>query len=195
MCLRQIVLLIGFFYLPFNLSAQVDSLIIKGHLRLLVGSEITIPKEVSIDINHYFRFELSDSLGNFTFYNLKPGNYKLIARGLGYETLDTMIVLGNQSLSKINLLMKTKCDVDSAIAEKDIIKKKPRLLLIGSIAPIFYKNQNIFERKFHIIYHDYGDNPPAIECVVQYNKRIFEYLDLKFGKIWRQEVRQDVIGL
>jgi hypothetical protein len=193
--MRQIMLLIGLFYLSHNLSAQGDSLIINGHLRVLVGDEITIPQEVSIDINHYYKFELSDSLGNFKFDKLKPGNYKLIARGLGYETLDTTIVLKDQSLSNLSLLMKAKCDVDRNIAEKDLKIKKPRLLLIGSIAPIYYKNQKYFERKFHIRYYDYGDTPPAIECVVQYNRRIFEYLDSKYGKIWRQEVRQDVIGL
>ena len=189
------MILFGLVYLSHDLSAQFDSLTISGSLRVLVGDEIYIPQEVSIDINHFYRFELTDSLGNFKFDNLKPGSYRLNARGFGYETLDTMIVLKDNALPNLSLLLKVKCDVDKYIAEQDLKKKKPRLLLIGSIAPIYYKNQKYFERKFRIKYYDYGDTPPAMECVVQYNRRIFDYLDSKYGKNWRQEVRQDVIGL
>ena len=172
-----------------------DNYIMSGFVRVLVGGRVETPFEVSVEIKQLHRLEISDSSGNFSFKNLKPGNYRLSTRGLGYVSYDTLITLIDKSIVNLSLLIKANCNVDRIVAEKDIKRKRPRLLLVGSIAPVYYPKQDEFEKKYHIQYYDFGDSPTAEECIIQYNRMIFEYLDSKFGKTWRQEVRRDVIGL
>lgn len=182
--------------LSLNLNAQnnENNLRISGSLKLLVGLEILTPEKATLQIKPTYKVSISDSLGNFHFENLKPGKYNLQVIGFGYQNLDTLVTLENESLEDLNLLIVANCEVNREIAERDIKKKKPKLLLVGSIAPVVYPDQYKFEKKFKIEYYDFGCVTPANECIIQYNERIFEYLDEKYGKSWRKEVRTDVIG-
>ncbi len=188
--------LVLMFIIGINLRAQNnnDTLEISGNLKLLVGLEIVIPSEVTLQIMPTYKVVISDSLGKFNFDNLKSGKYNLKVMGLGYQNVDTLISLENKSIQDINLLLIADCEVNKEIAEQDIRKKKPKLLLVGSIAPVIYPDQNKFEKKYKIEYYDFGCVSPANECILQYNERIFEYMDEKYGKSWRKEVRKDVIG-
>lgn len=88
------------------------------------------------------------------------------------------------------------CTFNRERALKDIQNKKPSLLLQGGIISVVKASDKDFEEKYKISFWDFGcvmsDN---IECIIAYNKTIFEYLDKTFGKKWRQEIRKDVIGL
>ena len=114
--------------------------------------------------------------------------------GFGYQRLDTLVTLEEKSIKDLNLLVTTDCEVNREIAERDIKRKRPKLLLVGSIAPVIYPDQHKFE-KYNVQYYDFGCVTPANECINQYNERIFQFLDDKFGKKWRKGIRQDVIGL
>ena len=168
---------------------------ISGKIKVLVGLDITIPSEITIKIEPLNRYEVTDSLGIFRFDNIKPGKYRIKIVESRYLQTDTLIELKHNSITNLNLLIKAVCDVDETIAERDINENKPRLLLRGGIAAIFYYNQHDFEKKYNISYFDFGCVGPARECIVHYNKRIFQYLDSKFGKEWRKDVRRDVLGL
>ena len=137
---------------------------------------------------------MTDSLGDFKLNIKKPGEYKINLSGIGYQKCDTTINL--QQKDSLNLYIKVaNCDINDTTAKHDIIKRKIQLLLVGGIVPIRFNNQNDFEKKYGLKYVDYGDQIPAsLECLALYNKTIFEYLDNKFGKSWRFEVRPDVIG-
>ena len=67
--------------------------------------------------------------------------------------------------------------------------------MAGGIAPVVYIHQNKFEKEFNIVYHEFGCVAPNHDCILKYNQVIFKYLDTKYGKRWRKEVRKDVIGL
>jgi hypothetical protein len=69
------------------------------------------------------------------------------------------------------------------------------LLLSGGIAPVYSPKEDKFEQKYMVKYHDFGDVAPDIKCITTYNKVIFQFLDKKFGKSWRKDARNDVIGL
>ncbi len=70
-----------------------------------------------------------------------------------------------------------------------------RLLLLGSIVPIGNtREDDLFEKTYQLRYADFGCVMPPVGCVIQYNRRIVEYLDATFGQEWRKSVRKDVVG-
>ena len=189
-------ILTGLFFLTINVYAQdeTDTLWISGNVKVLVGNEIFNPNIADILIRQHNLYEISDSNGNFKFSNLKSGKYKLEVLGFGHETFDTLIILNDKPVDNLNLMIIADCEINKEVAERDIKKKKPRLLLASGIVPAVYINQHEFEEKFKLSYYEYGCVAPAYECMVQYNRIIFEYLDKEFGKEWRKEVRDDVVG-
>jgi hypothetical protein len=115
--------------------------------------------------------------------------------GNDFKTIDTLITIFNKSIESLDILVISNCEINGQIAEIDIKKHKPRLLIFGGISPVIYKGQEKFERKYHVKYYDYGDVIPDTDCAIDYNSRIFNYLDNKYGKAWRKEVRKDIVGL
>ena len=81
------------------------------------------------------------------------------------------------------------------LALQDIRKGTPFLLLKGGAAPTLIATDPKFEKRYGIYFYEYGCSGPAIKIVEEYNRVIFEHLTQKFGKIWIEEVRKDVIGL
>ena len=78
----------------------------------------------------------------------------------------------------------------------DIKSKKPTILLQGGIVSVIKITDKSFEVKYKISFRDLGCViPEKIECLVAYNRTIFEYLDKTYGKEWRKEIRRDAIGL
>ena len=140
----------------------------------------------------------ADSSGKFTINDLPKGQILLSFSGLGYDNADTTIIL-NHDIRDFKFIVFTNCNgnhqVNKEKALHDIRIGKPKLLLVGSIAPIVYKSDKAFSRKYNVYFYDYGCIPDRRECMLQYNTTIFEYLDAKFGKAWRKEVRKDIIGL
>jgi hypothetical protein len=133
---------------------------------------------------------ISDSLGRFTFSGLQNGRYYI--SNLMYK-LDSALTITNRSLSDVVISLNV-CEVDASQALADIKNGKPKLLLIGGIAPVYYQGQEVFEKKFHINYYEYGCMSPETQCVIEYNKVMFKYLDQTYNKRWRKEVRKDVVG-
>lgn len=174
-------------------SLNSDYFSIKGKVKLLAGLELTIPIEAYVTIKSANKFVIADSLGNYKIDSLKSGIYIIAVHGFGYQETDTTINV-SKSISDLDLLIIAECEINKDIAQHDIDKNKPRLLLSGGIAPVIYSDQDKFEKKYGVKYYDYGCVTPSYECIEQYNKEIFKYLDNKFGKSWRREVRKDVIG-
>jgi hypothetical protein len=192
---RPLIILIFVATGLFNKSIAQDTgyFSITGKVNLLAGLELTTPIESYVTIKTANRFVIPDSLGNYKIDSLKAGIYKIAVQGFGYQQTDTTINV-SKSITNLDLLIIAVCDINKDIAQKDIKENRPRLLIIGGIVPTIHERQFEFESKYGIKYYDYGDVPPAQECVEQYNKVIFDYLDNKFGKSWRREVRKDVIG-
>jgi hypothetical protein len=195
--IRKLIIVLAFVTIGFlsKINAQdSDYLSISGRVRLLAGFELTTPIQAYVIIKSVNKFAITDTLGQFRIDSLLQGTYKLSIQGLGYQNTDTIIKI-IKSINDLELLTIVKCEINKDIAQQDIKKNKPRLLLSSGIVPVIYSDQVNFEKKYGVIFFDYGDITPPLECIQQYNKEIFAYLDYKFGKIWRREVSKDLIGL
>ncbi|MDD5362384.1 MAG: carboxypeptidase-like regulatory domain-containing protein [Ignavibacteria bacterium] len=139
---------------------------------------------------------ITDSLGNFIIKGLKSGTYKIDSHSLDANSIDTSIILYNQSIDNLMLTLPIICSkISPQKAKEDIKNNKAKLYLSGSIAPVYYPGQENFENKYDVEYYELGDNlEESLGCNESYNKIIFKYLDEKFGAAWRKEVRKDVLG-
>lgn len=81
-------------------------------------------------------------------------------------------------------------------ANADIKKGKLKFMIQGGIAPTRVKGQEIFEKKkYGVEYYDLGCVGPSDIRIKDYNKVIASFMDRKYGKVWRKEVRKDVRGI
>ena len=88
------------------------------------------------------------------------------------------------------------CNIGAEAAIADIKQGAIRLLIVGGIAPKIYGNEDKFEQDYLLKYHDYGCMAPSpMVCLAAYNKEVFKYLDATYGHKWREDVREDVVGL
>jgi len=81
------------------------------------------------------------------------------------------------------------------LAQSDIEKKIPFLLLQGGIAPVIYSTDNQFQEKYKIYYYEFGCTGLNYKFAAEYNKIMFGYLTQKYGNKWIRIIRKDVIGL
>ena len=139
------------------------------------------------------RMTMTDSLGLFELKGLKLNEtYHLKVSTPGYED-QVFEVKTADSIIKITLRIKGDCYYSKDQAESDWKNGQGKLLIFGSIAPIANSpGDKKFEKTYKIRYFDFGDSPPAQECIRIYNERIFALMDKEFGVSWRKMVRKDV---
>ena len=105
------------------------------------------------------------------------------------------------SLVMTQLNAKTVLRVDSIQtasikqANADIKKGKLKFLIQGGIVATRVKGQEIFEQKYGVVYYDFGCVGPSNIRIDAYNKVVGNFMDRKYGKCWRKEVRKDVRGI
>jgi hypothetical protein len=139
---------------------------------------------------------IADSSGRYLIRHIPPGKHSVRVMHLGYEIADTVVELQNGISTVVDIALQTTCSVDESKARSDIAQKTVRLLLIGSLMPQANSPEDdAFEKHYGVEYFDYGCTPPAHECVIEYNRTIFQYLDERYGTGWRKSVRGDVVGL
>lgn len=68
------------------------------------------------------------------------------------------------------------------LANTDITKDTPFLLLQGGIAPVIYVGDTEFQNRFRIFYYDYGCTGPSEQIAIEYNRVMFKYLTQRYGK-------------
>lgn len=193
--MRKLTFILILFINSIYSQDKLNGLSISGNLKVLFGFENIIVDNLIIELNPNHHFSKIDNFGNYKFENLESGIYKIRINDFNIKPEEFKVELKEKSISNFNIVVFADCAVNKEIAEIDIKNDKPRLLIIGSIAPVVYKNQDKFEKKYNIKYYDFGCTPPKEECVIQYNKTIFADLDKKYGRKWRKEVRKDVVGL
>lgn len=177
-----------------NVNSQ-SNLQISGRIKVVIGLSGILPStNTVVHIQNSNRIVETDSTGYFIFKNLTSGKYLIKITGTDFKPIDTLITLSNKSYDNLDLLIISNCEINSQIADLDIKNHKPRLLIFGGIAPIIYMGQEKFENRYKVKYHDFSDILPNIDCAIDYNRTIFDYLDKKYGKKWRKEVRKDVVG-
>ncbi|WP_406684352.1 hypothetical protein N1F78_01075 [Seonamhaeicola sp. MEBiC1930] len=100
--------------------------------------------------------------------------------------------LNNSGASKLTFISDWK--EAKKMAELDIQNGIPFLLLAGGIAPTIIATDPEFEKEYGIYFYEFGCTGPENELIIAYNQVIFEYLNKEHGKIWKKEVRNDVVG-
>ncbi|HYG38311.1 MAG TPA: hypothetical protein VD908_06825 [Cytophagales bacterium] len=95
----------------------------------------------------------------------------------------------------IKLVFFSEIEKAQELAQADIDKGTPFLLLQSGIAPFTHATDGIFENDFKVYYYEQGCTGPGYEMMKAYNQVIFKYLDENYGKKWRKSIRKDVIGV
>lgn len=139
------------------------------------------------------RMTMADSTGFFRIENLEPNTlYEIKLSAFGYKD-QVFEIKTNNGITKTTLTLKAGCEYSRQQADKDWKNEKPKLLIVGSIAPIAISTSDTkFEKKYGIKYFDFGCTPTIAECIKIYNERIFELMDKTYGMKWRKKVRSDV---
>ncbi|MDP3150097.1 MAG: carboxypeptidase-like regulatory domain-containing protein [Ignavibacteria bacterium] len=191
----KLVLLIFFISIALFGQNANTKLILEGKVISKINNEPV--QGCNVFIKNTQMGTMADSLGNFIFYNLnKNGQYIISVSASGYPMKDTSIYLAEGTPKTITIFLNTDCIYDSTKAVEDLKNGKAKLLIAGGIAPMANSKEDLeFEAKYKVQYYDFGCTPPAYECISQYNKIIFEYLNNKYQNEWLRFVRKDVIGL
>jgi hypothetical protein len=137
--------------------------------------------------------------GKFNLLNVPTGEYKIQITNLGYHKLDSIISINNnQQNQKFKLSVDISNDsiyfgYSKYKAFADIKNQKMTLLLPGGfVSHQIFPKDTIFENKYQVKYISLG----CIQFdVKEYNLTIMNYLDNKYGNVWRKDVRKDVIGI
>lgn len=93
--------------------------------------------------------------------------------------------------TSIHAIEISKCEQSAIQAKSDLNKGKVNFMIQGGIVSIYKEGQEFFEQKYKVKYFDLGCIAPANLCIEHYNAEVAKYLDLKYGKKWRKEVRAD----
>ena len=76
--------------------------------------------------------------------------------------------------------------------------KKPikTIYVMGGIASTYTQKDSVFEKKYHIHYHDFGCLAPSnFEEYETKNKTVFDELKKEFGLQWLEEIKTSAFGL
>ena len=195
--MRQALLLLLCFAPSFVAFAQIPAThySISGWISLVIGADTIPTSEAVLTIQKTGQVVNAENEGAFSFRELTPGSYRVKVIGPDFQDMDTTLVLTNKSIANLNLIALSTCTVNQNVARQDIVHAEPRLLLASGIAPMAYSNQASFNKKYKVKYYDFGCDAPNQQCIIRYNQMVFKYLDTKYGRRWRAEVRKDVVGL
>jgi hypothetical protein len=138
----------------------------------------------------------TDSVGKFTIKGLKNGSHNLSFSALGYRATDTTITL-LRDVENFKWIIRTTCrKYNNQAALNDIKAGKPVILLQSGEGAMPLKSDALFAEKYGITFLELGTTEvDQLDCIIDYNRTIFSYLDKKFGNTWRAEIRKDIIGL
>tara|TARA_R110002072_G_scaffold302065_1_gene483659 strand:- start:1957 stop:2382 length:426 start_codon:yes stop_codon:yes gene_type:complete len=100
----------------------------------------------------------------------------------------------NSTVGKITFVNPKTCEQIDDWIKSDFDNNNVYLFLQGGIAPVEYTTDKNFENKYGIYFFDFGCVPPSEKCVIEYNSKVFDYLEKTYGEKWKKEIRDDVIG-
>lgn len=178
----------------FSIAQNFDTFQVYGKI-VSINSRKPIPNG-TIMISNVKGYQ-SDSLGNFIISGLSKGEHKFTFNALGYDINDTVVKIENKNIQDFLWTINTQCkQYNREKALYDLKTNKAVLFVLNGTTQIIYISDGHFKKKYKINYAVYGDIlPDNLDCLIAYNCTIFEYLDKKYNKKWRQSVRKDVIGL
>lgn len=133
----------------------------------------------------------TDAEGNFCI-PIKNGKLRL-ASIFGFHGFDTTIFRKPGE----RLLLYSAKYYDPALAHYDLQHATVLLFCGVAIAPMApLKSDKEFESKYQVHYYIVGDFlPSSVAQMTSYNLVVADYLDRRYGKKWRAELRSDVLGI
>lgn len=160
---------------------------------------------VTLSSASFNNISFSDTTGSLRFDSLPAGRYRLNILHPGYHIFDTLIDI-QRCTSDYSFQLRPFSDADSLYTEysefttegalRDIANNNMRILLPGGlIQETINASDSLFEQKYHVRFLNRGCVRLPGEDQNTYNQEIFKYLDNKYGRRWRREIRQDAIGL
>lgn len=152
---------------------------------------------------------LTDSTGCFRIEGLKNETFHLKASYMGSNSCDTVITSYNEKDTLCLLLplwydFIDKHQYSPELSQKNIKEGHPDLVIIISEEKENEKiSDNPFFLKYGVHYVGYPEKNARLtsylavpNCILaSYNKEVFDYLDLKYGKSWRHEAPKGIFGL
>lgn len=178
------------FLTTWNFAQSVDTLKIQGRV---VSSTKGTPVSGGSIITTKDKATSSGYDGEFKISGLRQGKHKISFRSVGYYKKDTTINMEN-STENFVLTVVPKCS-DYFVASKDIKRGRAKILTDREVMEDLSLTDREFEKKYGVSFNFPELIVPPEECIVDYNKNVFEFLDNKFGKKWREEIRKDILGL
>ncbi|WBX70343.1 FEKKY domain-containing protein [Tenacibaculum retecalamus] len=100
----------------------------------------------------------------------------------------------NSTAGKITFVNPETCEQVDKWIKADFNNQNVYLFLQNGIESVEYTTDKEFENTYGIYFFDFGCVQPSEKCVIEYNTRVFDYLTEEYGKKWKREIRDDVIG-
>jgi len=154
--------------------------------------------DVIVSFDSRSRGSSTNKNGKFEYiYNLRSGDSieRIETIAMGYIPLDTIISINSGKNINLNIILKPHLGINREQALDHIQLGKINILQSGGIASVIYKSDKKFSKKYNVNFTDFGCEAVAEESIYEYNKTVFEYLDKKYGKKWRKEIRKNIVGL
>ncbi len=141
---------------------------------------------------------ITDVSGNFKFVYKAltiPDHLIVDVSALGYRSHQFEYPFKETNLENLVIVLNLFPDIDDSTALKDIEKGTLQFLLSGGIAPVIYKSDEKFTRKYGVLFHEFGCEIISQESLKRYNSVVAGYLDKRYGKKWRKKIRDDIVGI
>ena len=138
----------------------------------------------------------NDGLFKFN-YNSKEvvDKLKIEVSAIGYDKQEFIFSVKETNLEELLITLNLYPNINENTALKDISEGKIQFLLSGGIAPVIYSSDKEFTKKYNVSFYEYGCEAISNKSLKKYNTVVAKYLDKKYGKSWRDEVRNDLIGI
>ncbi len=179
-------------------NEKSNEIVIKGRVLSEVNGKPLKNAYVNYKLGCRYSGTITDKNGNFYYKHKiqeKDSLETIELSALGYENIDTIIRVDKPKEYVFEFVMKPRFGLNREKALEDIKRGKVNILKSGGIAPIFYKSDTKFAKKYNVSFIEYGCEAIAEESLYEYNRTVFEYLDKKHGKKWRKKIRKDIVGL
>tara|TARA_R110000823_G_scaffold291786_1_gene410185 strand:- start:878 stop:1465 length:588 start_codon:yes stop_codon:yes gene_type:complete len=194
--MKKLILTIIFLNSIIGFSQEENEVLIKG----IVLSEVNGKPLENVYVSYKSRYRFSTTIenGNFNYaYAIRETDSleTIELTALGYENLDTIIRVDKPKEYVFEFVMKPRFGLNREKALEDIKNGEVNILESSGIAPVLYKSDSKFAKKYNVNFVEYGCEGVALESLYEYNRTVFEYLDKKYGKEWRKKIRNDIVGL
>ena len=171
-----------------------------NYLKGKLAGKISLPEGTEIPEEGIYVYLLDEDKGVFTdqkgyyqFQDLRKKTlYHIRVMIFGYKSQEFAVVTSKNPTTTFNINYQMKCEFDTERAILDWNSGNAKFFMASGIVSYVNQSDEPFEEKYGIEYYDFGCVAPVDNCIIEYNSKIFELMDLKFGIHWRKEVRKDI---